>query len=102
MERKRGKLENLNRFLSGGVTTGINVKVGSKEDLAHIKYVITLDADTQLPRGTARELIETLSHPLNVPYVSNSGTVKRGYGIIQPRLSTDFAQSKLSLFSRIF
>lgn len=100
-ERKRGKLESLNRFLIEG-SSDIFLKAGIKEELQGIRYVITLDADTQLPRGSAREMIETIAHPLNKSHISKEKTIERGYAIIQPRVSTNFAQAKFSLFSRIF
>ena len=65
-ERKRGKLEDFNRALQGE-TDGFDVIVGPTERLAGIRYVITLDSDTQLPRDTARLLVGTMAHPLNRP-----------------------------------
>ena len=41
--------------------------VGDPTSLPHIKFVITLDTDTQLPREAARQLAATLAHPLNRP-----------------------------------
>src|SRR6267143_2048981 len=79
-ERKRGKLHELNRLLRGATDTsfvGENVEVPSA-----IRYVITLDADTQLPRGAAARLFGTLAHPLNRPRLEpREGCVVEGYGI---------------------
>lgn len=102
-ERKRGKLEYLNRFLMGEKLSENIVYMGKEEVLKGIRYVITLDTDTQLSKDQARSLIEVLSHPLNRPYLNaDKKSLKRGYTIIQPRVSTDFIHSKASLFCKIF
>ena len=64
-ERKRGKLHQLNRLLRGGAKTAFSVQTGDLEVLREIKYVITLDADTLMPREAAHRLVATLAHPLN-------------------------------------
>jgi len=102
-ERKRGKLEDLNCFLMGEPLEQNILHFGEKEQLNGTVFVITLDADTQLPKSKAKELIEVLSHPLNRPQLAPSGTcIERGYTIIQPRVCTDFSNYKSSWFSRIF
>lgn len=101
-ERKRGKLENLNRYLTEGLTENLLYE-GQAESLKGVKYVITLDADTQLPKDRAKQLIETLSHPLNQPYLTDNGRgIKRGFTIIQPRVNTDFLNAQNSWFVKIF
>ena len=102
-ERKRGKLEELNAFLTGGkIEAGrFFVRVGKLRE--RIRYVITLDADVQLPTGTARALIETAFHPLNRPELAADGrSIRRGYGIIQPRVSTALPGSTATSFTRLF
>lgn len=102
-ERKRGKLECLNRFLMGESLPENILYMGEAEALKGIRYVITLDEDTQLPKDQARGLIEVLSHPLNRAYLAESGKyIYRGFTIIQPRVATDFSYSKISWFCRIF
>lgn len=101
-ERKRGKLESLNRFLMDTSYEGIDLKVGRRENLHAVKYVITLDADTQLPKNGARKLIETIIHPLNKARFSPDGYIERGYSILQPRVNTHFANARQTYFSRIF
>ncbi|MCK7517247.1 MAG: glycosyltransferase family 2 protein [Ignavibacteriales bacterium] len=64
-ERKRGKLEELNSLLRGGSKNRFSLIIGNTEVLPSVKYVITLDADTQLPRDSARQLVGTMAHPLN-------------------------------------
>lgn len=101
-ERKRGKLESLNQYLLGDHSENI-LRIGNSEDLNNVRYVITLDADTQLPKDKARHLIETISHPLNQAYLSDDlQRVLRGYSIIQPRVNTDFLNAKCSWFVKIF
>jgi cyclic beta-1,2-glucan synthetase len=101
-DRKRGKLEELNRLLRGAVDTTF-VRTGAEPAfLRSIRYVITLDADTELPRDSARKLVATLSHPLNRAVVDASRRrVVRGYGIIQPRVGTLPQSSRRSRFAAI-
>ena len=102
-ERKRGKLEYLNRFLMGETLPENIVYMGQAHALKGTRYVITLDADTQLPKDQARALVEVLSHPLNRPYLTaNKNKLERGYTIIQPRIGTDFIHAKASWFCKIF
>ena len=74
-ERKRGKLEELNGMLAGTrpAEAPSLIRVGGAEALVAIRFVITLDSDTQLPMGAARRLIETLAHPLNLPRFDDQG-----------------------------
>ncbi|MDT8718698.1 cyclic beta 1-2 glucan synthetase [Clostridium sp. 19966] len=102
-ERKRGKLMEFNSFLRGNKNTSYDVISGNIEELGNIKYVITLDADTQLPRDSAKKLIGAMSHILNVPYIhENSRAVTRGYGIMQPRVNVGSISANKTMFSRIF
>jgi cyclic beta-1,2-glucan synthetase len=104
-ERKRGKLEQLNRFLMGESAPELEgfLCAGDGTRLEGIRFVITLDADTQLLRGTARRMIETLAHPLNQPRLSPDGRhVIRGYTIIQPSVSSTLPSAMATWFSRIF
>ncbi|MCC6651707.1 MAG: carbohydrate-binding protein, partial [Candidatus Eisenbacteria bacterium] len=66
-ERKRGKLEEFNRLLRGATDTGFVTRVGEASVLPLVRYVITLDSDTRLPRDAARRLIGVIEHPLNRP-----------------------------------
>ncbi len=85
-ERKRGKLLDLNKLLRGAGDK-FPVKVGDLSALPQIRFVITLDCDTQLPKDTAHRLIGTLAHPLNRAIVDPvTNTVVSGYGILQPRV----------------
>ena len=118
-ERKRGKLEELNRLLisrqieadpevaaeleGADLTPSTLQHVGDPRALDGVRFVITLDADTQLPYGAARRLVETLAHPLNRPRLAPDGrTVAQGYTIIQPRVSTTLPSATATRFSRFF
>jgi cyclic beta-1,2-glucan synthetase len=102
-ERKRGKLEELNRLLRGATDTGYVVQVGALSVLPGVRYCITLDADTRLPRDAARKLIGVALHPLNRPRPGpEPGSVASGYGILQPRVSVTTASAAGSLFARLF
>jgi cyclic beta-1,2-glucan synthetase len=99
-ERKRGKLHELNRLLRGAAdSTFIRPAVP-----AGVRYVITLDADTRLPREAARRLIGKMAHPLNRPRLdAASRRVVEGYGVLQPRVTPSLPVGREgSLFQRIF
>ena len=99
-ERKRGKLEELNSFLNGGENREF-LRVGSLPE--KIRYVITLDADTQLPHGSAERLVGTIAHPLNrVELTADERNRARGYTIIQPRVSITLPSATASRFTRLF
>ena len=98
-ERKRGKLEDLNTYLAEGV--GDIVYEGRLN--YKIRYAISLDADTQLPPGTALRMIETIAHPLNRVLIDPAlGIRKRGFTIIQPRVSIALPGATATRFTRIF
>ena len=104
-ERKRGKLEDLNRFLNGVPPRFEQefVQVGDPSRLRDVHFVITLDSDTQLPRDSARRMIETMAHPLNEPDIDpKTGLVWDGYTIIQPRITTSLPSTTATPFSGLF
>jgi cyclic beta-1,2-glucan synthetase len=88
-ERKRGKLHELNRLLRGAEDTSFNLVDGRPPTVPEgVRYVITLDADTRLPKGTAYRLVGAMAHPLNRPrYDPRKGCVVQGYAIMQPRIT---------------
>ena len=101
-ERKRGKLSAFNAFLRGKCADCFSTVVGEASILPSIKYVITLDSDTQLPREAARQLIGAMAHPLNRPEVdSNLGIVSEGYSLLQPRVEVSLPSASRSLFVRL-
>jgi cyclic beta-1,2-glucan synthetase len=102
-ERKRGKLNEFNKLLRGAQDTGFSTITGDLEQLPPIRYVITLDTDTRLPREAARRLVATMHHPLNRPrFDPASGRVVEGYGILQPRVSLPLTASRRSWFARVY
>jgi cyclic beta-1,2-glucan synthetase len=102
-ERKRGKLEEFNHLLLEQGETSYAIQIGDQNILPNIRYIITLDADTVLPRGSAYRLIGTLAHPLNRPcFDPVTGRLTAGYTVLQPRTETKPVSANASLFSRIF
>ncbi len=88
-ERKRGKLHELNRLLRGAQDTSFITVEGRPPTVPEgVRYVITLDADTRLPKATGYRLVGAMAHPLNRPrFDARRGRVVRGYGILQPRIT---------------
>jgi cellobiose phosphorylase len=102
-ERKRGKLAEFNALLRGGSGECFSEIVGDKAILPAVKYVITLDTDTQLPRDAARQLVGTMAHRLNRPeFDPVRGIVSEGYGILQPRMGVSLPSAGRSWFVRLF
>jgi cyclic beta-1,2-glucan synthetase len=102
-ERKRGKIEEFNRLLRGATDTSFSVRLGDLALLPSVRNVLTLDADSRLPRNAARSLIGILAHPLNRPrFDPVVGRVTEGYGILQPRISVTHASAAGSLFARVY
>jgi cyclic beta-1,2-glucan synthetase len=96
-ERKRGKLSALNAFLRKRGHNDFSVVIGDQELLANIKYVITLDSDTQLPRESVWKFIATMAHPLNLPvYDAGRKRITGGYGILQPRVEQSIPKTATS------
>ncbi|WP_295578444.1 glycoside hydrolase family 94 protein [uncultured Lamprocystis sp.] len=105
-ERKRGKLADLNALLLGELGERVAARfalvVGDTRPLLGLRYVITLDTDTQLPRDAARELIGAMAHPLNRPrYDAARGRVCAGYGILQPRVAVSLPGANRSRYARL-
>lgn len=102
-ERKRGKLRELNRLLRGARDTTF-IAVENQVVPQGVRYVITLDADTKLPRETVRRLIGKMAHPLNRPHLdAASGVVTEGYAVLQPRITPALpSDGEGSLFRRVF
>ena len=102
-ERKRGKLEQFNALLRGGSTEPFTLIEGDVQRLQCVRYVITLDTDTQLPRGAARQMVGYMAHPLNRPvFHPEAGRVIEGFGILQPRTTISLVSANQSLFSRLY
>ena len=100
-ERKRGKLLDFNRFLLNQGDS-FPVKTGDLSLLKNVRYVITLDLDTQLPPGAGHRLVGTLAHPLNRAVINpRSNAVVEGYGILQPRVDINLKSTNRSWFAKL-
>ncbi len=103
-ERKRGKLAELNSLLRSGGVSGerFSLVVGNRAALSKVKYVITLDTDTQLPRDSARQLVGAMAHPVNrALYDESKERVVAGYGILQPRVAVSLPGTNRSWYARM-
>ncbi|WP_409574974.1 GH36-type glycosyl hydrolase domain-containing protein [Sulfuritalea sp.] len=108
-ERKRGKLAALNALLRGGAggqcegaMDAFSLVVGDTAILAGVKYVITLDTDTTLPRDAARQFVGAMAHPLNRPaYDEEQGRICTGYGILQPSVAVSLPGTNRSRYARL-
>jgi cyclic beta-1,2-glucan synthetase len=104
-ERKRGKLHELNRLLRGATdTTFMSIAERAPHVPADVRYVITLDADTKLPRDAALRLIGKMAHPLNRPKFSEvEQRIVDGYAILQPRVTPSLPVGhEGSFYQRVF
>ena len=107
-ERKRGKLAALNRLLRASAQEraaheSFMQVVGATEVLSNVRFVITLDTDTRLPRDAAREFVGTLAHPLNrARFDERLRRVTRGYGILQPSVGSSMSGRVASRYARMF
>ncbi len=101
-ERKRGKLAAMNALLRGEHEENFSLVLADKSVFAGIKYVITLDTDTHLPRETAWKMIATLAHPLNHAwYDEQKQRVTDGYSILQPRVANSLPVADSSFYKKI-
>jgi cellobiose phosphorylase len=105
-ERKRGKLADLSSLLRGGdgeVEDRFSLVVGDTAVLSNVKYVITLDTDTQLPRDSARQFVGAMAHPLNrAHYDEGKQRVSEGYGILQPSMGVSLPGTNRSRYARLY
>ena len=102
-ERKRGKLADLNALLRGGAPDRFLLVVGETAVLSNVKYVITLDTDTELPRDSAWQCVGTMAHPLNrAHYDEATQRIGEGYGILQPRVAVSLPGTNRSRYARLY
>lgn len=102
-ERKRGKLGDLNALLRDQCHSHFSSIVGNITTLLSVKYVITLDTDTQLPRDSARQFIGAMAHPLNQAfYDHNKQLVCAGYGILQPGVGISLSGANRSRYAQLY
>jgi cyclic beta-1,2-glucan synthetase len=101
-ERKRGKLLDLNKLLVGEFDA-FPIKAGGVDALRGVRYILTLDSDTQLPRGSAARMVGAIAHPLNQAIIDpKSRIVVEGYGILQPRIGVTVSSTFRSRFASIY
>jgi cyclic beta-1,2-glucan synthetase len=102
-ERKRGKLHELNRLLRGATDSSfLPAPSPAAAPPRDVRYVITLDADTRLPRGAVNRLVGTIAHPLNRPRFDPAiGRVVEGYGVLQPRVTPPLPGRQGSIFQQL-
>jgi hypothetical protein len=101
-ERKRGKLLDLNKLLRAEYDS-FPVKVGDLSILSKVRFVLTLDSDTELPRGAAHRMVGTMVHPLNQAIIDpEKNIVVTGYGILQPRVAVSVQSTASSRLAAIY
>ena len=100
-ERKRGLLTQFNEYILKHEKNQFKVNTINQEEIPFIKYVITLDSDTDLVLNTAFELVGAMSHILNKPEIQN-GIVIKGHALMQPRVGINLDISHKNLFTKIF
>src|SRR5271170_6443700 len=101
-ERKRGKLLDLNKLLRAEYDS-FPVKIGDLSILSKVRFVITLDSDTELPRGAAHRMVGAMAHPLNQAIIDPvNNIVVAGYGILQPRVGVSVQSTTRSRLAAIF
>jgi cyclic beta-1,2-glucan synthetase len=102
-ERKRGKLSDLNSLLLGSTEKKFSKIIGNNEVLKKIRYVITLDTDTQLSRDSAQQFVGAMAHPLNKPkFDTRKRRVTEGYSILQPRVAVSLPGTNRSMYAKLF
>ena len=101
-ERKRGKLLDLNKLLVGEYDA-FPIKAGRMDILPQVRYILTLDSDTQLPRGSAVAMVGAIAHPLNQAVIDPKlRIVVEGYGILQPRVGVSVGSAARSRLAAIY
>jgi len=101
-ERKRGKLADLNGLLRSGSSNRFALVIGNTAVLSDVKYVITLDTDTQMARDSAWQFVGAMAHPLNrACYDEDQQGVVAGYGILQPRVAVSLSGTNRSRYARM-
>lgn len=102
-ERKRGKLEQFNTLILRGDRDAFPCRAGDTRALRRVRFVLTVDADTKLPSGSVNRLVATLAHPLNTArFDADTGRVRGGYTILQPRVEISPEDSTQTLFARLY
>ena len=103
-ERKRGLLNQFNEYILGNISNPFKTNtITNVANMPPIKYIITLDADTDLVLNSAKELTGAMAHILNKPELNKSeDLVIAGHALIQPRIGIDLMSSIKSLYTKIY
>lgn len=103
-ERKRGLLNQFNEYILGNISNPFKTNtITNLASMPPIKYIITLDADTDLVLNSAKELTGAMAHILNKPELNKSeDLVIAGHALIQPRIGIDLMSSIKSLYTKIY
>ena len=103
-ERKRGLLNQFNEYILGNISNPFKTNtITNLASMPPIKYIISLDADTDLVLNSAKELIGAMAHILNKPELNKSeDLVIAGHALIQPRIGIDLMSSIKSLYTKIY
>jgi len=102
-ERKRGLITEFNQFLLGKKENTFKYNSFLNKEIQDIKYIITLDSDTNLVLDTAKELIGAMAHILNIPVIDEKrNVVLEGHALMQPRIGIDLDSSRKTLFTKIY
>ena len=100
-ERKRGLLNQFNEFLLGHISNPF--RINTIENIEYIKYIITLDADTDLTLNSGLELVGAMAHILNRPTLNKSeDLVISGHALMQPRVGIGLQDTRKSIFTQIY
>ena len=102
-ERKRGLITEFNQFLLDKTENTFKYNSLENKELPSVKYIITLDSDTNLVLDTAKELIGAMAHILNIPVINEKrNVVVEGHALMQPRIGIDIDSSRKTLFTKIY
>ena len=111
-ERKRGAINQFNEYILKNIKNPFlynsfeNIDLTGlpeKNKLPKIKYIITLDSDTDLTLNSGLELIGAMAHILNKPIIDqNKNVVMEGHALMQPRVGVGLLEVRRSLFTKIF
>ena len=102
-ERKRGAINQFNEYILGNIKNPFLYNNFEESNIPKIKYIITLDSDTDLVLNSGLELVGTMAHILNMPILDqNKNVVIDGHALMQPRVGIGLLEVGKSTFTKIF
>ena len=82
-ERKRGAINQFNEYILGNIKNPFLYNSFEESNIPKIKYIITLDSDTDLVLNSGLELGGTMAHILNMPILDqNKNVVIDGHALM--------------------